>query len=162
MEFLLASISDAQEIYNLYRAAVCVGRSRGNSDWDEDYPRLENAREDLGCGRVYVLRDGERIVACVSMVPGDELLPEDLPWTEGAWVEMARLCVSPDCQRRGLSKAILERAFSAEKALGVKCVRYLCAVANPAACSLYRGLGHRELGRTFLYDTDFYCFEHLL
>ncbi|NLF27898.1 MAG: GNAT family N-acetyltransferase [Clostridiales bacterium] len=153
---------DADEVLALYRAAAEAGRASGRSEWDETYPTMDDIRDDLEKNGLYVLREGARVVAAISLVEPDELDGLGVSWTPARAKEASRFCLDPQMQGRGLAAEIFLSALEMLKSDGVEAVRYLCAKQNPAAFRLYTRLGHTRLEDVAWCDTEFYSFEKLL
>ncbi|HEX9619600.1 MAG TPA: GNAT family N-acetyltransferase [Polyangiaceae bacterium] len=79
-------------------------------------------------------------VACVRDRPAATVLGV----RQGAWLGLFSMLTVPEHRRRGLGTALLQGLCEATKNLGVSRVYLQVERSNPAALSLYAGLGFRE------------------
>ncbi len=162
MRWEQARRADAREVLSLYRAAAAAGRESGRSEWNDEYPVMDNILDDLRQGGLYIAREGGRIAAAISLIAPDDLDGLGISWTPAAAKEACRFCILPELQGKRVGEGLFLAALALLKAQGMEAVRYLCAKANPAAYRLYTRLGHRQLEDVRWWDTDFYSFEKLL
>jgi ribosomal protein S18 acetylase RimI-like enzyme len=149
--------SDA--IFALYREATVKGNKNGTSDWSEKYPTREFLDEDIELQRMFVLQDGDTIIASVSLLETDDLDHEPIGWKDLKSCVPVRLCVSPKYQGRGIGEQVMNCLIEHVKLQGYQSVRLLAAVANAAANRLYRRMGFKCLGVVQLYETSFNSYE---
>ncbi|HET7838378.1 MAG TPA: GNAT family N-acetyltransferase [Rectinemataceae bacterium] len=155
----LAGAGDAEAIHALYEAAKEWGRQGGSSDWDESYPNREILMEDLEQGRIYVHEEGARIVAAISLLKDWRIDIAPHAWEEEDACSLARLCVHPELQGRGLGESMMRMISERAKAMGFKATHHLASKSNPAANRLYERMGYLRKGELALYDTDFIAYE---
>lgn len=150
---------DREDIYRLYREAAAYGKVNGSSDWDEEYPGLDYVDSDMEKQGLYVLRDRGSIAAAATLLDSADSDGFPVPWTPGKSCVLARLCVSPALQGRGVG-AQVERLVSAlARERGHTHMRLLAAKANQAALRLYEKLGYRCAGDVVAYSIPFFCME---
>lgn len=152
-KFSLAADSDIPEIVNIYRSLIGVE----GCTWSEDYPNKETAREDIGRGSLYTLKENSRIVAVASLGKFDEL--KHLQWSVKNPLELARIGVIPTLHKRGIGTIILQHIISEAAQRGADGLRFLVSKTNPAALALYDQNGFTRCGEVFMYEIDFYCYE---
>lgn len=162
LTFSQARLEDADAIFALYQRAMLAGRQNGSSNWDEDYPTREFLAEDLALKRLFVLRDGETLVAAVSLLETDDLDAEPLGWRELRSCVPVRLCVAPEQQGRHIGELLMRHLTDYAKSQGYESMRLLAAVENLAANRLYTRMGFSCLGAVALYGTDFKAYELVL
>ncbi len=156
--FIKAAASDLKSAYGLFDAAI----EAGNTCWNKDYPGREIPLEDVEQGWLYLLKEEGELIAAFSILPEDDLDDAHIPWTDGNSCVLARLCVRPDRQGKGVAKRVMGCALEQAKALGFTSARFLCDLRNPVALGLYHSLGYESLGRVALYGNDFAAFERVL
>ena len=156
MNMTLASPADAAGVLALYRSV----RATPGCVWDDDYPNAESVAFDLAGDGLYLMKEGDEILAAVSVIREREL--DDLPFTPTARpaCEIARVAVSPARQGQGLARRLLTEVFAALRDTGA--VHLLVAPDNPPAMRLYAALGFRETARCFRYGHDYIAMELLL
>lgn len=153
---------DADTIEAIFEEAKRIGRTNGTTDWDETYPTREDIDGDIARGELWTLREDGRILAAIALLREDFENGLDVAWTDVPSGILARLCVDPKLQGRGVGAEMMRLVSQEAVRQGYRATRHLAAAANPAALRLYRKLGYRELGRVRYYDTDFIAFEMLL
>lgn len=162
LTFSQARLEDADAIFALYQRAMLAGRQNGSSNWDEDYPTREFLAEDLALERLFVLHDGETLVAAVSLLETDDLDAEPLDWRDVRSCVPVRLCVAPEQQGRHLGELVMRHLIDYAKEQGYESMRLLAAITNPAANRLYMRMGFACLGTVAMYGEEFKAYEKLL
>lgn len=158
--FERAKAQDAQEIAALYRSLIHAP----HSTWSEDYPTIEDVRQDLAGSGILLAREaGGRIVAAISICEEEEL--EGIaPWYADVtkFVSFARLGVAMDYQGQGLARQMLTRAMEIAKAQGYEAVRFLVAKSNPIAQRSYAKLGFDVCGEHEMWGYLWLCYQKRL
>ncbi|MBN1920937.1 MAG: GNAT family N-acetyltransferase [Anaerolineae bacterium] len=152
----------AEAIFALYRRAMLAGRQNGSSNWDEAYPTQEFLEEDLALERLFVLREGETLVAAVTLLETDDLDNEPLGWRDLRSCVPVRLCVAPERQGQHIGELLMRHLMDYAKAQGYESMRLLAAVTNPAANRLYTRMGFSCLGQVHMYEEEFKAYEKVL
>ncbi len=160
--FRKASAEDADDILALYKSVAAKGRADGTSDWDDEYPNGEILDEDLAGGSLFVLAENGEIIAAVSILEEELEELRNLPWTNARACFLARLCVSPLYQGKGLGEWMMRRIGDYARDRGFAATRHIAAVVNIAANRLYARMGYRNLGPIYAFGTDFLAYEMLL
>ena len=154
-----ASEADREEILALYKAQL----GREQCPWDEGYPSDETIDWDLARDALFLLREGGRITAAIS-IESDEEADNLSCWDESLAPagELARLAVLPEEQNRGLGKVMLQFGLEELKRRGSRGIRILVNRNNQKAIRCYAGFGFRTVGECRLYGQDFLCYEREL
>ena len=160
--FRKALLADENYILSIYKAVKEKGKVDGTSDWNEDYPNKEILKEDLKKEQAYVLISNEDVIAAITMIEEDEPGIQTMPWTKARACFLARLCVSPEYQGRGIGEKMMKYISECAKEKGFEATHHLAAKVNEAANRLYVRMGYRNLGPIHLYETDFNAYEMLL
>jgi len=160
--FRKAIFDEEQAILSLYNEVKEKGKVDGTSDWDDDYPNKEILKDDLDNHRIFVLIDGNEIIAAISIFEEDEQNIQSLDWAKVKACFLVRLCVSPKYQSKGIGEKMMRNINGYAKDKGFKATHHLAAKVNTAANRLYKRMGYRDLGLIHLYDTDFIAYEMLL
>ncbi len=161
-KFERATLSDEPEILDLFERAKRTGRENGTTDWDETYPTAAITREDIEGGALWMLREDGRLIATISLLHEDYEEVVDVDWTDAPYCILARLCVDPRLQGRGIGAEMMDRITREAVHQGFRATRHLASADNPAALRLYRKLGYRELGERFCFGTHYVAFERLI
>lgn len=160
--FERALAADADAIHAMIEEAKRVGRANGTTDWDEDYPNRAILDEDIEKGELWALREDGQILAVIALI-GEEFEEDvDVQWTDAKGCMLARLCVDPTLQSRGIGAEMMRLVTEEAARQGFSATRHLASTHNPAALRLYRKLGYRELGPVHCYGSDFIAFERLM
>jgi len=152
--FKLAGYGDADEVRKLYKSLV----GTPGCTWHEDYPNDSLMMEDIATGSLYILKDGEDIVAVCSACPQDEDFAQ-LEWTAKNPCVLARIGVSQSRQGQGLGSLILTKVIAAAKERGYDGMGFVVSLNNHAALRLYQKNGCECCGRVFMYGREFYRYQ---
>jgi len=160
--FERARPGDGEAVERLFEAAKRAGRLNGTTDWDDTYPNREFIDGDIARGELWVLREDGELLASISLMREDFEDELDAGWTDVNSCILARLCVDPALQGRGVGAEMMRLVTEEAARQGYRATRHLASVKNPTALRLYRKLGYRELRQVYFADTDFIAFEMLL
>lgn len=152
-----ARYDDIAAVSDIYKDSAKRG---DGSTWNEFYPTVDDAANDLGANRLFVLEEYGRVVGCVSVAPESELSDIDL-WKYQCpdALEMTRLGVSPDRRRRGIAKEMAKALICCLFERGCSAIHLLAAKQNVAAINMYKSLGFDFMGECRMFDIDFYACE---
>jgi len=158
-EIMLATEADRSEIRELYEAQ----KGREHCSWNENYPSDETIDFDLKRNALYVLKDGGKLKAAISLEEDDDVdrltCWDDSLRPEG---ELARVAVRPEEQGKGLGRIIFGFAMEELKKRGFKGLHILVNKNNMKAIRCYAVFGFRNVGECHMYDQDFLCYERKL
>jgi len=152
-DFSLASPGDISEIMDIYHSLI----GTPGCTWGLDYPNMETVESDMNSGSLYVLKEGNKIIAVASAGAFNEL--SHLQWKPKKPCELARIGVTPERQRQGIGTIILQNVMNSVKNKGFDGIRMLVSKTNPAALALYEKNCFEKCGEVFMYDIDFYCYQ---
>lgn len=156
--FRKAMKSDVKTVVDIYRAAT----GSEFCTWDEIYPGLYDAEEDLSAGTLFVLESAGEIIGAVSIVPENEM--DDLKcWKVREKArEFARVVIRPQDQGKGLSGEIIKGVIRELRNMGTAAVHIAAAKVNVPALKLYRKCGFDFRGETEMYGNSYYLCEKIL
>jgi RimJ/RimL family protein N-acetyltransferase len=164
MSLLPVSLATDRDIAALLQLATsCIGRMReeGIEQWDEIYPSETDLRRDIAAQALWILREREEIVGCMTLDANQDPLWDGIDWqfTAGPIAAVHRLMVSPSHQRRGLARRLM--AFAEAQACRTQraVVRLDAFVQNRASMALYEKLGYRHAGTAMMRKGLFAGFE---
>ena len=161
-KFERARPGDAEAIERMFEAAKCIGRTNGTSIWDERYPNREFIDEDIARGELWTLTEDGVLLAAITLMEEDLENGLDAGWTDATSCVLARLCVDPTRQSRGIGAEVMRRVTEEAARQGYRATRLLASVDNHAALRLYRKLGYRELRQVRFFGGDYIAFEWLI
>ncbi|MBN2394498.1 MAG: GNAT family N-acetyltransferase [Anaerolineae bacterium] len=157
--FRKARPDQADAIFSLYGEVVVEGEKNGTSHWSEEYPTRVFLDEDIESQRIFVLEDGNTIIAAVSLLETDDLDDEPVGWKDVKSCVPVRLCVSPKYQGQHIGEHIMNCLIDYVKPQGYQSMRLLAVVNSIAANRLYTRMGFVCLGVVHLYEHSFNAYE---
>jgi ribosomal protein S18 acetylase RimI-like enzyme len=145
-------------VFALYRSLV----GTPGCTWSFKYPDEEDVQRDLDGGNLYVVCDGDTIVAAAAAFP-DEEFTELHCWSAGKTpCEAARLGVRSDYQGQGIAGMLLSAIETEMREKGFDAVRLLVGQQNDKAQRAYQKLGYVNVGETRMFAIDWFCYEKCL
>ncbi len=147
---------DRDDILSLYRAQV----GQEFCPWTEEYPSVETIDYDLSKENLFVMKEGGRIIAAISIDDDDEvdrLSVWDKKLAPGG--ALARLAVLPEKQGLGVAKSMLQYAMEVLRERNSQSVHFLVNIKNQKAIRAYASLGFRIVGSCHMFGQDMDCYE---
>lgn len=142
---------DDQYIYNLHvKALLSIGIT----------PRPQSANADLNSIKSeYLDRNGEFLIAEIegNIAAYGAFLPVD-----SQTIEIRRMRVAPEWQRRGLGTALLNSLLSKAKNCGFKKAILNTDTRMVGAITLYKKAGFIEIGRMLEYGEEMLVLENFI
>lgn len=158
-----ALAEDLDEIYALCRLAASRTES---SDWDDEYPSKELLSEDIAAHALYKVMHEGNIISIMLAQPWADYIAYDEAEDIDTWdpeiknpCALARFCVSPSMQGRGLGRKIMMASLDLAKSLGHDGVFFHASLDNPLTIHLYDSIGFHRAGEVFEYGCHFICYE---
>lgn len=151
-----ATENDKEEILSLYKKQI----GREFCPWNEHYPTMEEIDFDLSRDSLFIMKDGEKIIAAAS-IDQDEQVEQLDCWSSALapGAEMSRLAVDPDYQNQGLAREMLLHGMAVMKERGYKSIHFLVNKHNVKALNSYNHLSFDIVGECFMYEQPFLCYE---
>ena len=132
----------------LHSDAIREMESHEIFQWDDLYPTREDFLEDIEKKSLYLVLEGNIIVAMYVISGESDEAYNNVNWNctdETAYV-LHRFCVSPSFQNRGIGKKVLIHIEEQIKNMGYESVRLDVFTKNPFAQKLYRTNGYEVRG----------------
>ncbi len=135
----------------------------GAADWDAHYPTMEHINADMALGNLFVMTDGDKVIATISIDADEEtaVLRNWNPALEPAG-ELSRLCVHADYRNRGIARQMMLHAFGVLRSRGCRGVHILIREGHAVALRSYSHLGYQPAGSCNLFGKAFTCHERPL
>ena len=151
-----ATENDKEEILSLYKKQI----GREFCPWNEHYPTMEEIHFDLSRDSLFIMKDGEKIIAAAS-IDQDEQVEQLDCWSSALapGAEMSRLAVDPEYQNQGLAREMLLHGMAVMKKRGYKSIHFLVNKHNVKALNSYNHLSFDIVGECFMYEQPFLCYE---
>lgn len=105
-----ASLSQANEIWEILQAAIERRRKDGSQQWQDGYPNLEVIEKDINKEQGFVLTNGVSIIGYCAILINDEPEYANLKgrWlTNGDFVVFHRVAIHENHLGKGLAKKML-------------------------------------------------------
>lgn len=162
MEFRKALLTELPAVYALYHEVIEIGKKKGTTSWNEDYPTLSIIREDVEANRLFTLREEDRLVSAIALMETDDLDEEPLGWAAVKSCVPVRLCVAPEFQGLGFGEITLRAMLKHCRTAGYESARLLAEASNVPANRLYERLAFTPKGTVHLYNSVFNAYELIL
>ncbi|MCR5291408.1 MAG: GNAT family N-acetyltransferase [Eubacterium sp.] len=155
----MATEEDRAELMKLYK--IQIGKEF--CPWTEDYPSNETIDFDLSRDALFVMKEGGRIIAAVS-IEEEEEVDKLKCWNQELLPagELARLAVLPEKQGQGIAKQMLKFGMKELKKRGSRSIHFLVNKYNEKAIRSYAEFRFDVVGECYLFDEDFLCYEKAL
>lgn len=135
-------------IKSLFRACVTHMESQDIMQWNEDYPAIENIRQDIERGELYYIGEGEEVWATITLNDKEETQYQDITWNckTGKILVVHRLATHPAHQGKGLAQDLMTFAEDHARANNYAAIRLDAYEANPRSQRFYRKMGYAQTG----------------
>ena len=152
----LATKMDKEDVLSLYK--IQLGREY--CPWDDEYPNEETIDFDLSRDSLFVMKDGGRIVAAIT-IDDDEAINSLSCWDKALSPggELFRLAVLPDMQNKGIARKMFMYGMEILRKRGFKSIHILVNKLNTPAIRSYEVFSLRNVGECHMFDQDFICYE---
>jgi ribosomal protein S18 acetylase RimI-like enzyme len=153
--FSLAEEADREAVLKLYTACSKIP----GCTWSEEYPTRETFDNDLNNGWLYCLKEGNKVIAAVSLGDFGEFNDVDLPWSKAIRhpCELARIGVLPLYGGKGIGTLVLNHAINTARKLNFDGIRLMVSPQNPPAVAMYRRAGFKIVGEVDRFDMHWIC-----
>lgn len=150
-----AKSEDFDEILNLYKGVI----DTTFTTWDENYPSKQLIYDDIIKSNLYILKEDNKLIA-VSYLGKNENEDEDWQYKLSNPLSVARICVSPTQQGKGIGTYFMEKLIEKAKKMGADGMHFHVCTKNLSAMKMYEKAGFKNcgLGKSN-YGFDFYKYE---
>lgn len=127
-----------------------------DSHWDEEYPTKDILKGDIERGDLYILREGEKPLSVIVLLPYDTTEQPDFPWPEPVpeSVMLARLGIIREAQGTGLASVTVRMALAVCRERRYKTATLMTDPDNARTNHIYQKLGFQYKGNAVLWETD--------
>jgi ribosomal protein S18 acetylase RimI-like enzyme len=143
LSFSAAGEQDIPTVVDILSDATQYKLSHGDKIWGDEGWFDHEVREDMGESTVYLIKQGDEVVATVAMQWEDERNWGSQPPVAGY---MHRLAVKDGHHGQDLGGEIIDWAKSQVAAQGRQFLRLDCEAANTKLCGYYEKLGFTQVG----------------
>lgn len=166
MKFKKAKSTDLLAIFKLLQAVVTDLRAKGIHQWNDTYPTLNHVEDDIRTGALYIGVMTGKMVGVICLDENQSPEYETIPWQfkDGKIMVVHRLAVSPDFQKQGIGKALMDFALNHAIANNYAAIRLDAYSKNERTLNFYRNRNYHHRGEIYFpyRDDPFYCFEKAL
>lgn len=157
MEYRKLNTYNLEEAYNLYKRVIKNSHTYG---WDENYPSFDMIKDDIISQGLVGLFENDKLIA-VSYIGEREQLDHVLGWRYKLKKpsRIARICVEPSLQGRGIGKKFLTFIVEDLKSRGYDGMRIIVAKENKNALKMYNLFPFKNRGEHFDYGICWYKLE---
>lgn len=148
-----------------YASVVEDMNNRGLYQWEKGiYPTLSILTNDIINENMFIISDDKLLLGSfvISEKPDDNY--KKLPWLFGGkTLELHRIALHPDVQRKRLSKRIFDFVSETYTPLGFTSLRWDTSSQNERSLQMCNSYAERQAGICFIRNNvPFYCFEKRL
>lgn len=161
LHFRLAELSDLDEVFQVFEAAIENMISQNILQWDEIYPQRKDLYEDILKKELYIGLLGNEI-ASVYVLNGEC----DEQYKNGSWEYpddsyrvVHRLCVSPRFQNRGIGGKTVRHIEEVVRKMGIQSIRLDAFTKNPFSLRMYEKAEYKIVGYADWRKGRFYLME---
>lgn len=150
-----ANIEEYEQIHALYQEVIRTTFTT----WDDNYPGRDLIMEDIMNGDMYVLKNGNNIIA-VSFLGIYENEAENWSNRLDKPIGIARICVDPKWQGRGVGTYFVYLLMEKAKEMGADGMHFHVCTLNASAMKMYERAGFINCGQgESNYGYDYYKYE---
>ena len=164
MVFRKAELTEAPQVFSIYRAAIGRMQASGIDQWDDTYPTQAVIEQDIANGEMTIGLIGG-IIVCAFVLNKEQWEGyEDGDWQYSnlPFSVLHRLCVNPTYQGKGIAKQALQYIEALLKSKGVGVLRLDSFPQNLNAVKLYEKQNYIKVGETAFRKGTFYLYEKKL
>jgi GNAT superfamily N-acetyltransferase len=146
MKISRATHGQLLRIVEIYSACKTCLWKEDSDQWTEDYPGPEFTAEDIAAGTLFVMTENDRPVGVVNLSPEDEPECGIVDWEDpaGRFLVASRLAVTPEMQKQGLGRSLMDFAEDFARNGGYTSLRLLAYKGNGNLLRWYEMLGYKR------------------
>lgn len=166
-EIKLCSITEADELFEIYDKCRKSMQAAGIFQWQNEYPAIENIKQDVEDKTLYGYYDNDNEnqkclgAVCISKHQDEEYKEIDWKGPDENVIVIHRLAVNPDYQSKGIARLLMDFAEDYAKKKNYSAIRLDSYSQNKRALKFYENRGYQKRGTCFFEGRDmpFYCYE---
>jgi GNAT superfamily N-acetyltransferase len=160
----LAGPKDLPQVLDLIQAVIKDMTSRGNEQWNDEYPTREIFENDIKCQQLYTMTESGRILGIMVITHEQEPQYDPVPWKEkkGKYVVGHRIAVLPGQHRKGIADKFMEFFLKYAQENGCTSIRLDTYHKNDRSQALMEKYGFKRLPGHINFREctgPFYCYE---
>lgn len=164
-KFRKAQQEDAAQIWEILQEAISRRKADGSRQWQDGYPNPDVVQNDIAKGVGYILTDHEKIIGYSAVMINDEPAYAGIEgkWiTNGDFVVVHRVAVSPDYLGQGLSAQIMKHIEDFALQNNINSIKADTNFDNPAMMRIFEKLGYVYCGEVYFRGSARRAYEKVL
>ena len=164
-KFRKAQQEDAAQVWDILEQAINRRKEDGSRQWQDGYPNPDVVQNDIAKGVGYVLTDNDRIIGYSAVMINDEPAYAGIEgkWiTNGDFVVVHRVAVSPDYLGQGLSARIMKHIEDFALQNNINSIKVDTNFDNPAMMRIFEKLGYVYCGEVYFRGSARRAYEKVL
>ncbi len=160
-----ASISQLDPIWEIFDAAIERRREEGSQQWQDGYPNREIIQNDMTHGYAQIWQQEGKVAAYAAAIdqPDPDYIDIEGAWlTDGSYLVIHRIAVSPDFLNRGLATQVMKDLESVALEKKLPSIRVDTSYDNPAMQRVFEKLGYTHCGTIRIRGKKRLAFEKIL
>ncbi len=166
MEMVKAGMDMLGDIRRLLSAAVKDMKTRGETQWDENYPGLDLLLGDIETGSMFLMVDDGNVIGMIVLTAEQEPEYLDVDWSDkdGKAVVIHRVAVHPSLQGTGIGGKLFDFAEVYALDNGFSSIRIDTFSGNPRMKRLIESKDYLRRGEIHFqtHEPPFICYEKML
>jgi len=162
-EIKLCNINEAVEIFKIYDDCRKAMQSEGMFQWQNEYPALENIKQDIEDRTLYGYYENGKCLGavCISTFQDEEYKEINWKGPDENVIVIHRLAVNPDSQAKGIARLLMDFAEEYARKEKHSAIRLDSYSQNKRALKFYENRGYQKRGECFFTGRDkpFHCLE---
>lgn len=160
MEFRIAKNEELEQVMALYQKAIQNMQARGINQWVDGYPDRSYVENDIQNGDLYLLAEGEELLAVASLNEEQEEEYATGQWQgKGRVAVLHRFCINPEYQGQQIGQVMMEAIEKYLTACAYDDIRLDTLESNGPAMKLYDKMGYQLAGTMQRGDSSFVLLE---
>lgn len=154
---------DITEVFQLLQDCGKFMSINGLEQWNEYYPTIDLVENDVANQSIFCKVTDNHIAGVITLDGNQSPEYADVNWqiVNKKVAVIHRMAVSPNFQRQGIARELMDFAENKAKEEGYECIRLDAYSYNSSALNIYKNRGYRQVGEVYfpIREHPFYCFE---
>ena len=114
--------------------------------WTGDYPNFDIFRNDIKRDGLFVLLDGDTIIASISVLPENDEAYKEIEWIKQHSMVIHRVIVNPIVQKQGIGMKLFDFAINLARKNGYESIKVDTHPDNYRMQGLIKKMHFKEIG----------------
>ncbi|NAS31162.1 GNAT family N-acetyltransferase [Flavobacteriaceae bacterium R38] len=167
MNIRQAETPDLNNIINITKACNLFMRSKGIFQWTDEYPSLDDFKNDFERNELYVLEKEDNVIGCIVISTFMDEIYKPVKWLTPNEnnIYIHRIAIHPEYQGMGYAQKLMDFAENYAKTNNYTSVRLDTFSQNKRNQRFYEVRGYQRLENISIpqqSEHPFYCYENVL